>query len=113
MLLRALFAVSAALLVLILATGAPLHAVTPHAHSHGSSGEEVTSLWAAFHAALRSEEKKILLAVTGAISSVLFVLLVIQYSFVGLSLGFVRVTRGPHQLFDLLRNGTLPYRRFV
>lgn len=111
--LRFLFSFFAIVLVLMLATGAPLHAVLPHTHSHSASGEEVNSLWAAFHASLRSEEKKILLAVTGAISSVLFVLLVIQYSFVGLPFGFVRVTRGPHRLFDLLRNGTLPYRRFT
>lgn len=113
MLLRALFAVSAALLVLMLATGVPLHAVTPHTHSHSGSGEEVTSLWQAFHASLRNEEKKILLAVTGALSSVFFSVLVLQSSFANFFFGFVRVTRGPHRLLDLLRNGTLPYRRFT
>ena len=113
MILRILFGALAFCLVLMLATGVPLHAVVPHAHSHSSSGEEVTSLWQAFHASLRNEEKKILLAVTGALSSVLFAVFVLQFSYVNIFLGFVRVTRGPHRLLDLLRNGTLPYRRFT
>lgn len=101
-------------LVLILTTSAPLHAVTPHTHSHSASGEEVTSLWQAFHASLRNEEKKILLAVTGALSSVLFAILVLQFSFVHTFLGFVRVTRDrPHQLLEALRFGALPHRRFT
>lgn len=110
---RVLLTVLAVGLVLILATSAPLHAVTPHTHNHSASGEEVTSLWQAFHASLRNEEKKILLAVTGALSVVFFSVLVIQSSFANIFLSFVRVTRGSHRLFDLLRNGTLPYRRFT
>ncbi|MBY0539703.1 hypothetical protein K2P56_04755 [Patescibacteria group bacterium] len=113
MILRVLFSVFAVLLVLMLATGAPLHAVIPHAHSHSASGEEVTSLWQAFHASLRNEEKKILLAVTGVFSSAFFAILILQFSSVNIFLSLVRVTRGPQQLLDLLRNGTLPYRRFV
>jgi hypothetical protein len=114
MIVRGLFSVFAVLLVLMLATGAPLHAVVPHTHSHGGSGEEMTSLWQAFHASLRNEEKKILLAVTGALSVAFFTVLVLQLSFANIFLGFVRVTRDrPQQLLDLLRNGSLPYRRFV
>lgn len=114
MFLRALFSVFAILLVVMLATGAPLHAIVPHTHSHSASGEEVTSLWQAFHASLRNEEKKILLAVTGALSSVLFAIFVLQFSFANNFLGFVRVTRDrPHQLLEALRFGALPYRRFT
>lgn len=113
MLLRVLFSLFAVLLIAILVTGAPLHAVVPHSHSHSGTGEEVTSLWQAFHASLRNEEKKILLAVTGVLSTLLFTILVLQFSLINIFLGFVRVTRGPHRLLDLLRNGTLPYRRFV
>lgn len=114
MILRVLFSVCAVLLVLMMATGVPLHAVIPHAHSHSASGEEITSLWQAFHASLRNEEKKILLAMTGVFSTAFFTVLILQLSFVGISLGFVRVTRDrPQQLLDSLRSGLLPYRRFA
>lgn len=113
MILRILFSVCAVLLVLMMATGVPLHAVVPHTHSHSASGEEVTTLWQAFHASLRNEEKKILLAVTGVFSTAFFAILILLVSFVNIFLGFVRITRGPQQLLELLRNGTLPYRRFA
>ncbi len=114
MALRTFFALLSVVLVMVLAFQSPLHAVTPHSHSHSHSSEEVSALWASFHAALRSEEKQILLAVVGAVSSVLFSVLIFNLGFSGFALHLVRVTRDrPQQLLDSLRNGSLPYRRFV
>lgn len=113
MALRTFFAVLSLALVFMIAFQGPLHTVTPHSHSHGSSGGDVGALWASFHATLRAEEKEVLASLP-FFAVLAFISLVSLYtSFVSIPLLARTASRSTQQTFELLRRGVVEYRRFV
>jgi hypothetical protein len=113
MLIRALLSALAVLLVLILAFQNPIHAVTPHSHSHSHSGEEVSTLWASFHAALRAEERETLAGISFFAIVALVSLVALRSSFIPLPVPVRAASRSTRRSFELLRRGIAEYRRFV
>jgi hypothetical protein len=74
----------------------------------------VDSAWQSLHSALRSEQKKILVAILSAFSMFAVAVLTVRFSFHFLvpRLSPLAVY-GPPQLLEALRRGNLPYRKFT